>query len=216
MSMNLSFVAVGAALLSGLLPLLWGRHPGAVRTTAFVLLGLSGLAGVVGGVLALVTGQQASVILPVGLPWLHCHLALDPLSGFFLSVVSLVALVAAVYGPAYVREYEEGPQPLLPLTLFTGLFVAGMDIVLLAADAFSFMIGWEMMSVTSYFLVAYQHQHEVNRRAAFIYLLMAQVGGLFILLGYGVLAGFGHGFDFTHMAAAHLSPGWSSIAFLLA
>ncbi|RMF46619.1 MAG: hydrogenase 4 subunit B, partial [Deltaproteobacteria bacterium] len=134
MSMNLSFVAVGAALLSSLLPLLWGRSPGAVRTTAFVLLGLSGLAGVVGGVQALIVDQHVSVVLPVGLPWLHCHLALDPLSGFFFAVVSLVALVAAVYGPFYVREYENGPQPLLPLTLFTGLFLAGMDIVLLARN----------------------------------------------------------------------------------
>ncbi|TYP00110.1 formate hydrogenlyase subunit 3/multisubunit Na+/H+ antiporter MnhD subunit [Geothermobacter ehrlichii] len=214
--MSYAYVAVVAALLSGLLPLLWPRNGMAVKMTAFPLLGISGLAGVISGVTALAGGKGGRDILPVGLPWLNCHLRLDALSGFFLAVVSLVALVAAIYGPAYVREYEEGPQPLLPLTLFTGLFVAGMDIVLLAADAFSFMIGWEMMSVTSYFLVAYQHQHEVNRQAAFIYLLMAQVGGLFILLGYGVLAGFGQGFDFTHMARAQLSDGWSTVAFLLA
>ena len=214
--MSFSFFAVGLALLSGVLPLLWGRNTAAIRFTAFPLLGLSGLAGIAGGGKALVSGEQASVSLPIGLPWLPSQLQLDPLSGFFLAVVSLITLVAAIYGPAYVRAYEGGPQPLLPLTLFTGLFVAGMDIVLLAADAFSFMIGWELMSVTSYFLVAYQHQYKGNRKAAFIYLLMAQIGGLFILLGYGVLAGFGDGFAFSSMAAAQLSPGWSSIAFLLA
>ncbi len=216
MTMSFPFLAVGAAVLSGLLPLCWMRSTEAVRRTAFPLLGLSGAAGLLGGVQALLRGETAGRVLPVGLPWLKSHVQIDPLSGFFLAVVSLVTLVAAIYGPAYVREYEKGPQPLLPLTLFTGLFVAGMDIVLLAADAFSFMIGWELMSVTSYFLVAYQHQHEVNRKAAFIYLLMAQAGGLFILLGYGVLAGFGHGFDFGHMAAARLSPIWSTVAFLLA
>ncbi|PNU19996.1 hydrogenase 4 subunit B [Geothermobacter hydrogeniphilus] len=216
MPLSLAFTAVGAALLSGLLPLVRPGSNAAARLIAFPLLGISGIFGMIAGGMALGNTQSDSIVLPVGLPWLHSHLQLDPLAGFFLAVVSLVTLVAAIYGPAYVREYEQGPQPLLPLTLFTGLFVAGMQLVLLAADAFSFMIAWELMSVTSYFLVAYQHQHEVNRRAAFIYLLMAQVGGLFILLGYGVLSGFGHGFDFAHMAAATLSPGWSSVAFLLA
>ncbi len=124
--------------------------------------------------------------------------------------------MAAAYGPAYVREYEGGAQPLAPLTFFTGTFVTGMYLLVLTADAFSFMVAWELMSVSSYFLVAFQHQHEENRSAAFIYLLMAQIGGLCILLAFGVLAGFGGGFSFAAMAAAPLSRGWASIAFLLA
>ena len=91
-----------------------------------------------------------------------------------------------------------------------------MLLVLLAADAFSFMIAWELMSVASYFLVAYQHDQAENRSAAFIYLLMAVVGGAFILLAYGVLAGFCDSFSFAAMASAHLSPTWATIAFLLA
>ena len=79
-------------------------------------------------------------------------------------------------------------------------------LVLLADDAFVFMIAWELMSVSSYFLVAYQHQHAANRRAAFLYLLMAHIGGLAILLGFGVLASFGAGFTFEAMRAAELSP----------
>jgi formate hydrogenlyase subunit 3/multisubunit Na+/H+ antiporter MnhD subunit len=214
--MNLAIAAVCAAILSGLLPLLTARSAKAIKWISFPLLGLSGAAGVLAGGMALLGQAHHSLTLPIGLPWLSCQLQIDPLAGFFTLVVGLVTLVAAIYGPAYVREYEEGPQPLLPLTLFTGLFVAGMEIVMLAADAFSFMIGWELMSVTSYFLVAYQHQREENRRAAFIYLLMAQVGGAFILLSYGVLAGFGGGFDFTSMSQATLPPGWASIAFVLA
>jgi len=216
MSFYLALLAVIAALASALLPLICPGNSRAIKIIAFPLLGLSGVSSVLGGGMALLRGVTHSLTLPVGLPWLHCQLRLDPLSGFFLLVVGLVTLVAAIYGPAYVREYQQGPQPLLPLTLFTGLFVAGMDLVLLAADAFSFMISWELMSVTSYFLVAYQHQHEVNRRSAFIYLLMAQVGGLFILLGFGVLAGFGGGFDFSAMSRVVLPAGWATVAFVLA
>jgi len=78
------------------------------------------------------------------------------------------------------------------------------------------MVAWELMSVSSYFLVSFQHEQAANRRAAFLYLLMAHIGGLSILLGYGVLAGFGHGFAFDALRAAELSPLWSTAAFALA
>ena len=120
------------------------------------------------------------------------------------------------YGPAYVREFDESQQPLSVLGLFTGLFAAGMLLVLLADDAFTFMVAWELMSVSSYFLVTYQHQNAANRRAGFLYLLMAHVGALAILLGFGVLANFSGGFTFDAMRGATLSPLWASIAFTLA
>ncbi|MDD5035619.1 MAG: hydrogenase 4 subunit B, partial [Methylococcaceae bacterium] len=90
------------------------------------------------------------------------------------------------------------------------------ELVLLADDAFFFMIGWELMSVASYFLVAYQHEHPANRRAAFLYLLMAEVGALAIILGFGVLAGFSGNFTFESMRPTHLSSGWGTVAFVLA
>ena len=80
-----------------------------------------------------------------------------------------------------------------------------MLLVVLADDAFLFMVAWELMSLSSYFLVAFQHEHAANRRAAFLYLLMAHVGGLAILLGYGVLAAFGDGFDLRRAMRARRS-----------
>lgn len=216
MAFSLVFTTLVSAFASGLLPLVCPKNTRTIKAIAFTLLGVSGLSGICAGGLALATKTSADFSLPVGLPWLQCRLHLDPLSGFFILIVSLVVLMTSIYGPAYVKEYEQGEQPLLPLTLFSGLFVAGMNMVMVAADAFSFMISWELMSVTSYFLVAYQHQHETNRNAAFIYLLMAQIGGLFILLGYGILAGFGGGFDFAAMSRAELTGIWSSVAFVLA
>ncbi|OQY20383.1 MAG: hydrogenase 4 subunit B [Desulfobacteraceae bacterium 4572_35.1] len=216
MSLNIAHLAVALAILSAFAPLLFARKTALLKFFSFMFLGLSGCAAVVAGAMALLADQVVTMVVPIGLPWLHCYQKLDPLAGLFLLIVGLVTAVVGCYGPAYVREYENGAQPLPVLTVFTGLFVAGMFLVMLAADAFSFMLAWELMSVASYFLVAYQHQNSENRNAAFIYLLMAQVGGLFILLGYGVLAAFGGAFSFDAMAAAPLSSGWASIAFILA
>jgi formate hydrogenlyase subunit 3/multisubunit Na+/H+ antiporter MnhD subunit len=154
--------------------------------------------------------------LPLGLPWLPWHQQVDSLSAFFLLLVGIGTTVTALYAPKYIREYKYLGQPFTPLGLATSLFILGMMLVITAADAFSFMIAWELMSVSSYFLVTYQHQHSANRRAGFIYLLMAHVGGLFILLSFGILAGFGEGFTFEAMRHADPNLLWMSLTFACA
>lgn len=216
MPLPIAQAAVLFAIASAFLPLPFFRSNRTLKIFAFFLLGVSAILALVAGGLALFAAAPSDQVLPIGLPWLHCHLHTDPLAGFFLVIIGLITAIAAIYGPAYVREYQNGPQPLAALTLFTGLFVTGMYLLVLTADAFSFMVAWEVMSVSSYFLVAFQHQHAGNRKAAFLYLLMAQVGGLCILLAYGVLAGFGGGFTFAAMARAPLTETWATIAFLFA
>jgi hydrogenase-4 component B len=216
MSLTIAQVAIFSSFLSAIVPLLFLRKPYVLVKLSFFFLGVSGIASVWAGGMALLTNRIEQIVLPLGLPWLHVFLRIDPLSGFFLIIVGLITFSAACYGSSYVREYIGGPCPIGTLTFFTGLFVCGMMLVLLTADAYSFMIAWEFMSVVSYFLVAYQHHKFENRHAAFIYLLMAVVGGAFILLAFGVLAGFSDSFSFAAMTAANLSPTWATIAFLLA
>ncbi|MCU0937474.1 MAG: hydrogenase 4 subunit B, partial [Gammaproteobacteria bacterium] len=154
--------------------------------------------------------------LPLGLPWLPWRVRLDALSGFFLVLIGLITAAVALFGSGYVREFAHGRDPLWLLGGLTGVFVAGMLLVVLADDAFLFMVAWELMSVSSYFLVVFQHDHSANRRAAFLYLLMAHIGALSILLGFGVLAGPGHGFTFDALRTGELSTPWASVAFGLA
>src|SRR5699024_4260059 len=134
----------------------------------------------------------------------------------FLVVIGIVSFAVGLYGPGYVRGFEQGRDSLVVLGGFAGTFLAGMLLVVLADDAFLFMIAWELMSLSSYFLVVFQHDNAANRRAAFLYLLMAHVGGLAILLAFGVLAAFGGGFAFDNLRAAPLSVTWASVAFVLA
>jgi len=217
MSLTIAQLAVILTLLSSLTALVLARRPRFMVNLSFVLLGLSGIAAAGAGAMTLLQNQTEQTILPIGLPWLHVCLRIDPLSAFFLFIVGFVTFVTSLYGPAYIRRHiEDGEHPVGTLTFFTGLFVCGMYLVMLAADAFSFMIAWELMSVASYFLVAYQHDRAENRSAAFIYLLMAVVGGAFILLAYGVLSGFSDGFSFASMAQAKLSSTWATVAFMLA
>jgi len=209
-------LAVGLALLSAVVSLFAARYPRVLRVLAMPLFSLAGLAALVAGLLALLGGSVSLAELPFGLPWLPWQVRLDALSGFFLGVIGVVSFAVGVYAPGYVRGFEHGRDSLPALGGFTGLFLAGMLLVVLADGAFLFMVAWELMSLSSYFLVAFHHDHAANRRAAFLYLLMAHIGGLAILLGFGVLASFGGGFAFDAMRGAELSFGWASVAFVLA
>jgi formate hydrogenlyase subunit 3/multisubunit Na+/H+ antiporter MnhD subunit len=69
-----------------------------------------------------------------------------------------------------------------------------MNLVVLADDAFTFLLTWEFMSLTSWALVMAHHRTPGNARAGFIYLLMASLGTLLLLLGFGLLAGTAGGY----------------------
>ncbi|RMG29974.1 MAG: hydrogenase 4 subunit B [Gammaproteobacteria bacterium] len=183
----------------------------------FALMLLDGLLAAALG-LGLLTGQLPTVShsLVTGLPGLAWHLRLDPLSGWFLLLIGLVQVAVAPYGPGYVRELLPGHRTPGALGFFTALFLLGMQLVVVADDAFLFMIAWELMSLSSYVLVVFHHQRSENRRAGFLYLLMAHVGALAILLAFGVLATHGHGFAFDTLRSADVPPLWSTVAFVLA
>jgi len=192
------------------------RFPNLLRRLVFVLLGLSGVFAVFAGLAVLISAEVITDQISLGLPWLPWHVRFDSLSGFFFLIIGIAVIAVSIYGPGYVHSYKEKQHPFAVLGLFTGLFVTGMMLVLLADDAFFFMIAWELMSVASYFLVAFQHENSANRRAAFLYLLMAEVGALAIILSFGVLASFSDGSTFDALRQAQLSPTWASIAFVLA
>jgi hydrogenase-4 component B len=192
------------------------RIPILVRQAVFGLLGLSGFFAVLAGLGALISSEVLTDKIGLGLPWLPWQVRFDNLSGFFFLIIGIAVSAISIYGPGYVSAFEESKHPFAVLSLFSGLFIAGMLLVLLADDAFFFMIAWELMSVASYFLVAFQHDNPANRRAAFLYLLMAEIGALAIILGFGVLASFADGFTFDALREARLSTAWASIAFVLA
>ncbi|PDQ19732.1 hydrogenase 4 subunit B [Mesorhizobium sanjuanii] len=138
------------------------------------------------------------VTLPLGLPWIGAHFRLDALSAFFLVVVNLGGAFASLYGLGYGR-HESAPHRVLP---FFPAFLAGMNLVVLADDAFTFLLSWEFMSLASWALVMAHHREPNNTRAGYIYLVMASFGTLALLLAFGLLAGPAGTYTFDAMRAA--------------
>ena len=153
-------------------------------------------------------------MLPFGLPDLPFHLRLDALSGFFLLLLGAAGAGISIFAAGYFRA-GEGTAPGL-LCLQYHVFLASMVLVVVANDAYLFMVAWETMALSSYFLVTTQHRIPEIRRAGFLYLLIAHVGAISILLCFGVLQGGSWKFTFDAMRGPTLPPAWATVAFLLA
>ncbi len=142
------------------------------------------------------------ITLPIGLPWIGANFRLDTLSTFFLVVVNFGGAMASLYGLGY-GKHESAPHRVLP---FFPAFLAGMNLVVLADDAFTFLLSWEFMSLVSWALVMAHHREQDNARAGYIYLVMASFGTLALLLAFGLLSGPSGGYTFEAMRAADPSP----------
>ncbi len=147
--------------------------------------------------------SPGTAVLPLGIPWLGGHFRLDSLSAYFLCIINFGGAIASLYALGY-GEHEEAPGRVLP---FYPAFLAGMNLVLLAADAFSFLLAWEFMSLSSWAMVMAHHRDQKNLRAGYIYLLMASFGTLTLLLAFGLLAGPSGAYVFADMGHVP-SSGW--------
>lgn len=127
----------------------------------------------------------AALVLPFGLPDVHVHFRIDVLSAFFGIIINLGGMLASLYGVGYCR-HEKHPERIMP---FYAAFLAGMNLVVLADDAFTFLVAWELMSLVSWALVLTHHRKAVNRHAGYIYLLMANFGTIALLFAFGLMAG---------------------------
>jgi len=155
-----------------------------------------------------------TIVLPLGLPDLPFHLRLDALSAFFLLLLGAAAAGISIFSAGYFRASEGAAPGLLCLQYHT--FLAAMALVLIADDAYVFMIAWETMALASFFLVTTDHRIPEIRRAGFLYLVIAHIGALAILLCFGVLQGGTGDYTFGSMRSVILQGSWPSIAFLLA
>ena len=157
-------------------------------------------------------GAAQTFGLPIGLPWLGTHFRLDSLAAAFLVVVNLGGATASLYGLGY-GPHEREPRRVLP---FFPAFLAGMNLVVLADDAFTFLLSWEFMSLTSWALVMAHHREPGNARAGYIYLLMASLGTLSLLLSFGLLAGPSGGYAFDAIRNAPVSAHVATAVLFLA
>lgn len=200
LAMNNFFLAVFIILGSGVLPLffLWRRFA-LMKTIAS--LGIS--AGCLIGLIDAIGPLSNGVDLTASAPYLRAFaltFRMDGLSSFFLIAIFFIALLAALYSLHYMADSRKTVRVAVHY-LFFSLLVASMALVVTAANMITFMLCWELMSLSSFFLVVYNYENEGNRKAGYLYFIFSQVGAMFILAAFGIIYSHAASFGFDGIAA---------------
>jgi formate hydrogenlyase subunit 3/multisubunit Na+/H+ antiporter MnhD subunit len=175
------------------------------------MLTCAGLAAVALVALLVPGAGRESIVIPIGLPLGQTLLGFDPLSAVFAVIINVTTAIVSGFAIGYGTHAPE-PRRVVP---FYPAFVGAMNLVLLAQDAFSFLVGWEFMSLASWALVVSEHRSADNRRAALVYLVMATGGAVTLLLAFGLLAGSEGGYAFEEIRRA-AAGGIGALILLLA
>jgi formate hydrogenlyase subunit 3/multisubunit Na+/H+ antiporter MnhD subunit len=214
--MNLFLLALGILLIGGLGALMAGR-----RSKLATLCGVGGavagsLLGLAAAGPALYSGETLRLALAWQVPAGRFALEIDRLSAFFLVPIFALALFCAIYGSEYLKPSAAARRQ-GPPWFFFNLLIAAMAMVAAAANAVLFLAAWELMSLASFFLVAFDHQREEVRRAAWLYLLSTHIGATLLFALFLLLSTWAGSADFADFGSlAALSPGPAAAIFLLA
>ena len=201
--MSFIFIALGILFAGGLLALLAGRGPAAGKVGAATALAAAaaGLVGAGQTLLAINTptierhglwlGPLADkvTLTAFSLPLGSLTFQLDGLGAFFLLPTFIVSAVCAVYG-ASTLNLKDSPHHLGLHWFLYSMLTAGLVVVFTAADAFLFLMGWEIMSLAPFFLLSLHHEQGAVRKGAWYYLIAAHLGALCLLAFFGMLSAY--------------------------
>lgn len=128
----------------------------------------------------------SSLNIPWAIPFGSFSLALDSLGFVFLVPILVLCALSALYGFEYLKHYD-GRKNIGSTWFFYNILVASMIVVVLARNAMLFLLAWELMSVSSFFLVLFEGEKKEAARAGLIYLIATHIGTLFLLIMFILL-----------------------------
>jgi hydrogenase-4 component B len=210
---------LAAALISFLAGAIAGlatwKRPARARIAAFGFALLGTLLLAAAGSLALAFPTSATWSLP-SITLFACTVRLDALSAWFILTLAILAFAVSVYSFGYLRPMQR-TRNLGALGFFYNCLLLGLTLVFTAANAFLFLSAWEVVAVSAFCLVAFEHEKEETRSAAVVYLIMSHAGTVMILAAFLLLAAFAGNTDFAafHLLASRLPPTEQGAVFLL-
>ena len=214
MFLILILLAIAMSAMSGLPGLVLGRSSrGGERIAAagMAVAACAGLAGAAGGFLRNGVETFALKWPAVG----GGSVGLDALSAFFLVPVFLIGGLGPIYGLGY-WPHRRHPANGRRLRLFWGTLVAGMALLVIARHALIFLLGWEIMALSAFFLVATEEHRPASRQAGWIYFISTHVSTLALFALFAVWRQATGAFAMEPAAPQTLEPGTTSLCVGLA
>jgi hydrogenase-4 component B len=192
--MDTLFYALAVILAGGVAPLLLYRQFELMKAIAVIATAI----GCLTGLAALVPVLQDTGPPMISWSWQHVltlSYRIDSLSVFFLVPIFLICPLAALYGYHYLEKTEEAGRVAVNY-FFYALLIISMVLVVCADSLLTLALAWEVMSLSSYFLVVYEFQKKETRSAGYLYFVFAQAGAMCIFAAFGLIYSYTGSFSF--------------------
>src|SRR5258708_995504 len=166
--------------------------------------------------LSIFRGGAVAWSIPSGIPLFAYSFSYDALAAFFNLILAILASATAIYSFGYLKAFE-GKRNGGVFGFLFNILLLSLAVVFTAANAFLFLIGWEVMALAAYGLVTFYHEDQETRQAGLLYIIMAHIDAGCLLLGFALLIQGSGSAEFAsfHGAASQLSSGRQAAAFVL-
>ena len=194
---------------------LW-RKPAIARRVACGAALAGSLLDLAASFTAIFSAIPAEIGLPFGNPVFTWAIRLDPLSAYFNVTLAALAAAVSLYSFGYLREME-GRRNLGAFGFFFNLLLASLALVFTASNAFFFLVMWEVMALTAFCLISFEHEKEKTRNAGVLFFVMSHAGTGLLLIAFLLLASSSGSLDFSsfHLLASRMPPLEQGAVFLL-
>jgi len=193
--MNSFFVSIALIFCGGIATLFLWRRFVVMKAAAVSVISVGCSIGLIDSLAKLLNAGSYDVSIEY-LKLFSLSFQIDGLSAFFLVAIHAGCLLAAIYSFHYLNNPDKAFRSAVNY-LFFSLLVVSMALVVTAANMITFMLAWEVMSLSSFFLVIYDHESAENRKAGYLYLVFSHIGAMFILAAFGILYGYSGSFLFS-------------------
>lgn len=217
MPASVPFIAGLIAYLAGSIAGLAGlRSPQLARRAACAFALLGALLETGSSAAALTTGTPFEMRLPFGVELFLWTIRMTPLAAWFNLALGILGTAVSIYSFGYLRELE-GRRNLGVLGFFYNILLLSLTLVFSAANVFFFLVAWEVMALSAWCLVSFEHEKPATRRSGMVFLVMSHAGTGLLLIGFLILAGISGSLDFAsfHQLASRLSAAQQASVFVL-
>jgi len=177
---------------------------------------LSGsVSGIIASVFSFISGPVESTGFALSTPSGSFALGIDFLSALFAIPVLVISSLCAIYGIGYLKPFEESGKDTARFWSFFNLLSGSMLLVTVSRNALLFLLGWEVMAVSSFFLVMFEAGKESVRKAGWTYLVATHLGTACLLVLFSMLSS-GGSMNFSDLALPDGTAFGAGVAFVLA
>jgi hydrogenase-4 component B len=212
--------SLGGYLIGALAGLVFIRREKMANLFAFGIGSLSALCGVMAALVRLISGFNTPAppieLLPTLIPYIQFTVTLDPLNAFFFLILSLLAFGLSTYSLGYSKGFFGRKNVGVLGALFNSLLLS-TALVFVADNIWLFVMTWEIMALTAYCLVSFEHEKPETRRAGVLYFIMSHIDAGCIILGFLLLfqTSGNYSFNSLHGVGTAMTPAKRDAAFAL-